>query len=398
MDKMKLKILLPVIVLVSTMFGVVTLLATSPQLKPSQPIPIAAAVRIQEVIPKRVQLTVHSQGTIEPRTEMTLVPEVSGKVVWVSPNLVPGGYFTENDVLLRIDDADYRASVARARASVNRARAENEHARFELERARKLDEQKLLSQSAVDSALQTARVTEATLADALVALQQAERDLTRTEIAAPFTGLVRNEQVDIGQFVSRGSTIADLYATDYVEVRLPIADQQLAYLNLPLVQRGELDVADSPSVTLTTRFAGTDLKWNGKLVRTEAEIDAMSRMVNAVARIRANVAADEFPPQVGLFVEAEIEGRSVDDVIVFPRSALRDDNRVLIVDADNRLQYRSVDVLRVYKDDVYVTGGLSAGEKLCISSLQTVITGMQVKPIPEETEAVDERIPAGPES
>lgn len=381
---MKLKFILPVLVLVLTVFGVVTLLATGPELKPSKPVPVATAVRIQEVVPQRVQLNVHSQGTIEPRTQTALVPEVSGKVVWVSPNLVSGGYFKENDALLRIDDADYRASVARARASVNRARADNEHARFELQRAKKLDEQKLVSQSAVDTALQSARVTEAALADALVALQQAERDLARTEIKAPFTGLVRSEQVDIGQFVSRGSTIADLYATDYVEVRLPIADQQLAYLNLPLTQRGELDTADSPSVTLTTEFAGTEMKWKGKLVRTEAEIDTMSRMVNAVARIRADAETNEIPPPVGLFVEAEIEGRSVDDVIVFPRSALRENDRVLIVDGDNRIQYRAVKVLRVYKDDVYVSGGLKNGEKLCISPLQTVVSGMQVEPVTEE--------------
>ena len=293
---MKMKIILPVIVLFVTIFGVVTLLATSPRLKPSQPVPIPTVVRVQEVIPTRVHMTVHSQGTVSPRTETVLVPEVSGRVVWMSPDLVSGGYFKKDDVLLRIDDADYRAEVARARASVARAEAENEHAQFEYERAKKLDAQKLLSQSAVETALRTARVTEATLADARVALQQTERDLARTEIRAPFTGLVRNEQVDIGQFVSRGSTIANLYATDYVEIRLPIADQQLAYLNLPMAQRGELDVAASPAVTISTRFAGTEMKWAGKLVRTEAEIDTMSRMVNAVARIRTDTETSDMPP------------------------------------------------------------------------------------------------------
>lgn len=381
---MKLKIILPVLVLTASIFGVVTLVATSPRLEPSVPEPVATAVRVQVVTPTRVQMTVHSQGTIVPRTETALVPEVSGNVVWMSPSLVSGGYFKEGDILLRIDDVDYRAAVTRARANVSRADAENEHAQFELERARKLDEQKLVSESDVETAVRTARVAEASLTEARVALQQAERDLARTEIKAPFTGLVSSEQVDIGQFVSRGSTIANLYATDYVEIRLPIADQQLAYLNLPMAQRGELDESQSPAVTISAKFAGTEMEWQGKLVRTEAEIDTMSRMVNAVARIRTDDVMNEMPPPVGLFVEAEIDGLEVNNVSVIPRSALRDNSQVLIVDADNRLQYRTVEILRIYKDDVFVTGGLKAGERICISPLQTVVRGMQVEPILEQ--------------
>ena len=381
---MKLKFILPIAVLVAAIFGVVTLVATAPRLKPTQPEPVATAIRIKEVHPTRVQMTVHSQGTIVPRTETALVPEVSGNVVWMSPNLVSGGYFSESDVLLRIDDVDYQAAVKRARSNVSRAEAENEHAQFELDRARKLDKQKLVSESEVESALRTAKVAEATLTDARVALQQAERDLSRTQIKAPFTGLVRDEQVDIGQFVSRGSPIANLYATDYVEIRLPIADQQLAYLNLPMNLRGELDESSSPSVTIAARFAGMDMQWQGKLVRTEAEIDTMSRMVNAIARIRTDSGSVEMPPPVGLFVEAEIEGLTVENIFVIPRAALRNNNQVLVVDADNRLQFRKVEILRVYKEDVYISAGLSAGDRICVSPIQTVVNGMQVEPITDQ--------------
>jgi RND family efflux transporter MFP subunit len=226
------------------------------------------------------------------------------------------------------------------------------------------------------------RVAEAQLSDAKVALEQAEFDLERTEIRAPFTGLVSNERVDLGQFVSRGSSIATLYASGTVEVRLPIADHQLAYLNLDLGHRGLLDASTAPPVTLTADYAGRIYTWQGRIVRTEGQIDSKSRMVNVVARV--NNETSETPLTVGLFVEAEIEGRLAEDVVVLPRNAMRNGNQVLVVDTDKRLRYRDVEPLRMYHDEVLIRGGLEAGELVCISPLQTVIDGMPVEPIFEQ--------------
>ncbi len=150
------------------------------------------------------------------------------------------------------------------------------------------------------------RVADAALQEARVNFEQAQQDLARTQIKSPFTGLVRSENVDIGQFVSRGAAIATIYASDLVEVRLPIADRQLAFLNLPSTQRGELPEARQPNVTLTTQYGGKQLTWSGKIVRTEAEIDITSRMVHLVARVTQN--NEENPLSVGLFVDAVIEG------------------------------------------------------------------------------------------
>jgi RND family efflux transporter MFP subunit len=222
-------------------------------------------------------------------------------------------------------------------------------------------------------------VSEAALQDARANVEVAKRDMERTAITAPFTGLVRDERVDIGQFVSRGTAIATLYASDQSEVRLPIADRQLAFLNLPVGTLGELPAQEQPNVTLRADYAGQQMVWHGTIVRTEAQIDTASRMVNVVARVTNR--DQSAPLSVGLFVNAEIEGLTVDDIVVLPRSALREGNRVLIVDGENRLRFRNIEPLRLYHDDVLIKAGLEPGERVCLSPLQTPIDGMTVNPV-----------------
>ncbi len=380
------KLLLPSLVIIAAIFGAVTLMATGPELKPTAIEPIAVAVRVRTVVPQSIQLTVHSQGTVVPNMESELIPEVSGRVVWMSPSLVNGGYFESGAVLLRMEDSDYRTLLERARANLKRAQAEFEHARFEYQRLKQLEERQLASRSQIESQLRSYRVEEASLQDARANFAQANRDLARTEIKAPFAGLVREESVDIGQFVSRGSPIATIYAADRAEIRLPIADRQLAFLNLPLGHRGELPLAQQPNVTLVANYAGQKLTWHGKIVRTEAQIDIASRMVHVIARVSND--AQEVPLSVGLFVNAEIEGLLVDDIVVMPRNALRNGDRVLVVDDSNKLHYRDIKKLRLYRDDVLIQSGLEAGERVCISPLQTAIDGMRVEPLPENIDTV----------
>ena len=371
--------IIPGVIVLIFLFGAVTLMATAPVLEPAPIAPVTSTVRVQTVDPEIVQLKVHSQGTVMPSTESQLIPEVSGPVVWMSPKLVAGGYFDEGEVLARINTTDYKSQADRARASLTRAKAEQEHAKFEYQRLKSLEQRQLTSRSQLENTLRALRVADAALQDAKVSFEQAAQDLERTEIKAPFTGLVRSENVDIGQFVSRGSAIATLYASDLAEVRLPIADRQLAFLNLPPTLRGELPEHMQPDVTLTTEYAGRQLKWQGKIVRTEAEIDISSRMVQLVARVPNT--AGTTPLSVGLFVEAEIEGLSAEDVVVLPRAALRNDNQVLIVDDENKLRFRPIETLRLYQDNVLVSAGLNPGERVCVSPIQTPIDGMTVNPV-----------------
>lgn len=330
---------------------------------------------------EHLQLT--SQGTVQPRTQSELIPEVSGRVEWMSPQLVGGGSFRAGDVLLRIDSEDYENALQRAQASADRAQVEREYSADELRRVERLFEQKLASQSQLDNARRAARVAEANLSDSEAALAQARRDLARTELKAPFDGLVRSEQVDLGQFVSRGSSIGTIYATDYVEVRLPIAGDQLAYLGLDVAHRGPIPEDARPPVTISAEFGNTRLIWEGELVRTEAEIDERSRMVYGVTRVSLPETGDRPTLPVGLFVHAEIEGRRVDNIVRLPRSVMRDRDQVLVIDDENRLRFRQVSVLRLEHDEVLISQGLTDGERVCVSAIQTVVDGMHVIPLVE---------------
>jgi len=342
---------------------------------------VATAIRVTTIEKNRVRLNIRSQGNVVPRMQSEVVPEVSGRVQWISPNLVAGGYFKEDEVLLRIDDLDYRSTVDRRKATLDRAQAEAEHARFELQRIEELVKNNLASQSNLETQIRSRKIADAALKDAEIALVQAQRELWRTQIRAPYDGLVRNEKVDTGQFVSRGQSIASIYSSDSVEVRLPVADSQLAYLEIPLGMQGQIAEARQPNVSLSTEYGGKHYEWEGKLVRTEAEIDSRSRMVTAIVRVIRDNESEQPPLPVGLFVQAEIEGRWQDQVVSLPRAALRNQNQVLIVDNDNRLRYRNITLLRFDQDNVLISSGLQDGETVNLSPIQTVIDGMRVKPV-----------------
>tara|TARA_R110002072_G_scaffold13418_12_gene56301 strand:- start:68315 stop:69469 length:1155 start_codon:yes stop_codon:yes gene_type:complete len=376
--------LLTVAVLFVAMLMAYALLATAPTAQQVEPELVSTAIRVQSINIEDIRLQVRSQGTVTPRTESALIPEVSGRVEWISPNLVPGGFFEANAVLLRLDSRDLKASVERSRAALARTEAEAEHSRFEMERQQKLVKDNLTSQASLESAIRAKRVSEAAVTEARVTLQQAERDLLRTELRAPYEGLVRTKNVDVGQFISRGNAVGSIYAADSVEVRVPLADNQLAFLDLPLGVRGELPIENQANVTLSTHYGGQYYEWIGKLVRTEAEIDTRTRMVNAVVRVEEDKENGKPSLPVGLFVNASIEGRLANNVVVLPRAALRNQNQVLIVDDQSRLRYRDVELLRFEKDSVIISGGLKQGDTVNLSPIQTVIDGMRVKPMPSQ--------------
>ncbi|MCH2357590.1 MAG: hypothetical protein MK319_13125 [Pseudomonadales bacterium] len=183
-----------------------------------------------------------------------------------------------------------------------------------------------------------------------------------------------------------------LDGADEVEVRVPLAIRQLAYLDIPLGTRGELTGDKAPDVTLTGYYGGEEHKWRGKLVRTEATIDPNSNTVQTIIRVQQPASASDeaggrgtapIPLPIGLFVQADIIGKTVDNIISLPRSVIRNNNQVLVVDAENKMFYRDVEIFRLEGDRVLISAGLLPGEFICTSPIQAVVDGMSVQPVEE---------------
>jgi len=314
------------------------------------------------------QLAVNSQGTVLPRTQTSLGAEISGTVVEISPKFIPGGVFRAGEVLLRIDATDYEVAVLQADALVKQRR-------IEFDGAAKLRQQGYRAEAEYASAA-------AALASAEAELVRAQRNLERTEIRLPYEGMVLSKDTDLGQFVSPGTRLGVAFATDYAEVRLPLTDQDLAFVDLPeATEIAETGAWDGPPVTLSATRMGKPAEWQARIVRSEGVVDEKSRVTYAVARIDDPYRLHEagIPLPVGTFVTAEIAGRMMDEVIRVPRSALRSASQLLIVDEDNRIRIRDVDVVRADARYAYIGDGAEAGERIAVSAIETPLNGMYVR-------------------
>ncbi len=397
-----LKALLPLVIIAAAGFGAVTMIMNRPPVETLTPVIEPPGVRVHEVTLGDAPLSVTSQGTVRPRTESQLVPEIAGRVTWVAPSFAEGGFFEADDVLVMIDPFDYEQALVSARSQLAQARlrlaeeeAEAEVAQREWNTLGRGDPRELaLRKPQLEDA-------SASVAAAEAAVERATRDLQRAEIVAPYAGRVRTKNVDIGQYVRVGDAVATVYAVDIAEIRLPLPDDELAYLDLPLSYRG-VEQQTQPDVTLRATFAGETHAWNGRIVRTESEIDSVSRMVHAVAEVADPYAPGPIPNRpplaVGMYVEAEIDGRTARDVAMLPRQALRGRDQVLVVTPEDRLSFRTVDVLRTSTESVIVSAGLQRGELVVISPLDTPTDGMRVQLADADPGLLERRAAAGRDS
>jgi RND family efflux transporter MFP subunit len=379
-----LKIALPILVVALGVAGAAVLISARPEVETQRPDLPAPLVRVMTVKTEDLELRVLTQGTVAPRTESTLLPEVVGRVVSASEAFEDGGFFEEGEILLTIDPRDYELAAVRARARVAEAQVRLEREEEEAKVARRewesLGEGEPTGLALREPQLAEARaLIEAARAD----LQAAELDLERTRVRAPYAGRVREKLVDVGQYVTPGTRLAQVYAVDYAEVRLPIPDTDLAFIDLPLDYRGGGSGGRLPRVILRAEFAGRRHRWDARLVRTEGELDPRSRMVHVVARAGDPYGRGDDPDRpplaVGMFVEAEILGREAHGVVVIPRSAFRGSDQVLVVDGNDRLRFRQVEVLKTDRERVIVSSGLADGERICLSPLEAVVDGMKVR-------------------
>ena len=378
------KLFYPLGVLLAGALVAAILIAARPSPEVQAPRVAPPLVRAQMINRQDVQLRVKSQGTVAARTESGLLSQVAGQVISVSPTFANGGFFRAGDTLATIDPRDYELAVARASAQVAQARVrlvrEEEEAQLAGEEWERVGQGKPSALVLRQPQMQEAR---AGLQAAKAAKEQASLSLQRTRIRAPYDGRVLARNVDVGQFVSPGVPLGRIYAVDYVEIRLPIPNEELAYLDLNFGFRNDAELPNQPAVRLHGNFAGGRHTWDGQVVRAEGQIDPRTRMVNLIARVPNPYDRGEEPDRpplvVGLFVEAEILGRMAGSVAVIPRSALRGRNQVLVIDSGNRLHFREVDVLRTETHNVLISRGLADGERVCVSPLDAVVDGMEVR-------------------
>ncbi|MFT4714757.1 MAG: RND family efflux transporter MFP subunit [Candidatus Azotimanducaceae bacterium] len=374
------RVVLPLIIIIFGFGLAATLIATGPKLEPKPVVSLVPLVRVMKVEPATIQMTTTTHGTVEPRTESELIPEVSGRITAISDAMVSGGFFSQGDMLLTIDPLDYEEALEQSKAGLARAKSELDNAQKAHIRQLDLAKRNLTSDAQKDDTSNRLSVAKASVREVIARLSRAERDLVRTEIRAPYDGRVRSEKVDIGQFVNRGNAVAMIYATDISEVRLPINDEELAFIDLSLATGG---IGNNKPVTVSLKadFAGAEHAWQGTVVRTEGELDPNTRMLNVVAQVqRPYEQSQNRPPlAVGLFVEAEIHGATFNNVVVLPRVALRPNNQVYVIDSEGKLRFRKVDVLRIVEEDVFIQAGLRRGELVCVSPLEAAIDGMPVR-------------------
>jgi len=345
------------------------LIKNAPEAKRRPPKVEAPVVEVIDVVPEDYRVQLRSRGTVTPRTESTLIPEVAGRIISISAKFRDGGFFEKGDELLQIDPGDYELAVTTAKADEARmflALKEEEARSLQAKR----DWERLgISGKAGELVLRAPQLASAhaALASAEARLKQAKVDLERTRIRAPYAGRIVQKNVDVGQYVSPCTPLARVFAIDYLEVRLPLTDHQLAFVDLPETFRGGKAKGSGPDLLLTSDMGGRIFRWKGRLVRTEAGIDLASRQLFVIAQMDDPYKDDgSGRPQlkIGQFMQASIEGHLLKNVFVLPRDIVSGDDSVLILGPDSRINRRKVEVLWRDKQSVVVKSGLSPGDRV----------------------------------
>ncbi|MEE4660409.1 MAG: efflux RND transporter periplasmic adaptor subunit [Halieaceae bacterium] len=345
-------------------------------------------VFVETVRQENVPLDVVTQGEVRSRVAIDLISEVSGRVVSVSPEFMEGGAFEPGALLVQIDDTDYRLALSQAEARVATTQVNLTTVQADADVAR---QQLRGTSNPSDLALKKPQVAgaKAALKAAEAELEQARANLARTRVTLPFRGRVADTYVDLGQFVSAGTPLCSVFATDKVEVRLPITYEQLAALGLPIGFRAA--PGEGLDVTLQANLAGASQRWQAQLLRLDASIDRETRSLYAIAETEdpygSNASASGMPLAVGLYVTATIHGRVLKQAMQIPRRALRAGDTVYVVNDDQRLDIRDVTVTHSTPDVAIIAAGLRPGEQVITSTIRNPIPGMLLKADPVTAQA-----------
>ena len=383
---------LPFVVLVVLVIGgwAVTK-ALTPPVEKAEEQPRGLSVFAEQAELTDLSMTVSAQGEVRPKRQISVSPQIAGRISYMSPDFVDGGFIERGQVLVRLEAADYELAVVRAQSIVASAEqalarevAEGEIARQDIE------DLEIENPSAL--ALREPQMAEAraNLESAKAQLADARLALNRTAVTAPFTGRVRERSADLGQYVAPGQSLGTVFAIDVVEVSLPLSDDDLGRVGLPLAFTESPDNL-GPKVVFEASVAGRQHQWQGRVKRTSAAINPQTRLINVIAELDDPYGAGSdngVPMAPGLFVEANIQGRSIEGVVRVPRAALRGFDEVYVGDVEEGVMHiREVDVAFSDTDGAYLRAGVEPGELAIISPIQAAFDGMKVQLI--------ERMPDG---
>jgi RND family efflux transporter MFP subunit len=341
-------------------------------------------------------MTVKGTGTVEASQEVSVIPQVSGEVVFTAPGLDVGGFFKEGAVLFRIEDADYRLALEQAEFS--KANAEYELAKIEGQAEIARSEWELINKDnstppnplvLYEPQLKSAK---AALASASAQMEQSSLNLERTEIKAPFSARIRSKNIETGQYVRSGSTAVVLAGTDTAEIAVPLTTEQMRWLNVP--RHGERLNGDDATASLD--IGGTVHEWKGHVVRSTGEVDQKSRMMQIIVEIKDPYGLkekNEGRPSLaaGSFVEVEIKGKRLKDVFIIPRTAFRDDSTVWTMDNENRMKIRKVVPMRIESERIIIEKGISDGDLIVLTNLSGAADGMKLRIVQKSNSAIEQK-------
>ncbi len=376
----KFKKLLPIIVLASLIFLAYIVTSNPPSTKRGRPSAVPQLnVQVQKLTRDDMAITISSYGTIKPRTQSRLLPQVSGQIINISPKFRAGGFFEQGDVLVQIDKRDLVAEVKISQSNLFSAKQRLSEEQARVEQA-KLDWQRLgNSAQAPDLVLRKPQLmaAEADVYSAQAGLVKAELALERSEIVAPYTGRILSKSVDVGQVVSVGTELAEIYAVDYVEIRLPLKNKDLPYMVLPESSRYEDEnVHQQPTVTIYSDLVARQ-SWQGKVVRTEGAFDAESQQLFVVAQIDDPYGKNDdgnLPLKIGQYVSAKIQGKIIKQALAIPNRAIYQGSYVYVVE-DNILKRKNITIAWQNDDVAVIKSGLEANEMLVLTPLGQVTSG-----------------------
>ncbi|MEM6898912.1 MAG: efflux RND transporter periplasmic adaptor subunit [Pseudomonadota bacterium] len=387
-----LSIVLPLLIIGGLGFGGSAVLnALKPEPETSDELPQALSVFAERTQRRDLNLIVDAQGEVRPRSEIDVTPQVQGRISYVSDRFLDGGFVSRGQVLVRLDAADYELDVIRARAGVATAQQALAREQAEAELAiRDIEDLGITETSPLARREPQLAEAQATLDSAYAQLSDANLALERTAIRAPFDGRVRQRSVDVGQFVAPGQSLGRVFSTDIVEVALPLTDDQLGQLNLPLAF-AETSDEPGPKVIFQANVGGKTRSWEGRVTRTAAAVNSESRLINVFGELEdpyGEGADGNAPMAPGLFVTASIQGDVIENTLWAPRSALRGDNNLYIGNVERgALSIREVDVIYSDASGVYFENGASENELAIVSPIQAAFDGMRLR--------IRERLPDG---